>query len=152
YVEGPTDVTGYGWLSAALNETDPDIPNLMTDPRVAFIVTGGDTLKHWVNERYLKGLNRPEVHLYDGDKREQQATVDLVNEVNGRGDGSWAAFCQKRELENYLHSDAIREGIGIEIEMFDDLNPEGDSVPKAVGRAYSELKGFDGVMKASNAK
>jgi putative ATP-dependent endonuclease of the OLD family len=40
---------------------------LENDPRVAFVVTGGGNLKHWVNERYLVKLKRLEVHIYDRD-------------------------------------------------------------------------------------
>ena len=32
--------------------------DLGSDERVAFIFLGGGTLKHWVNENYLRALNR----------------------------------------------------------------------------------------------
>src|SRR5690606_14409326 len=53
-VEGPTDVPAFRYLSSALHEEDPTIPNLDTDERIAFVVLGGGTLKHWVSEHYLK--------------------------------------------------------------------------------------------------
>ncbi len=125
-VEGPTDVENLKTLSHILHESDPLLPDLMSDPHVAFVVLGGGTLGHWVNRRYLQGLGRPEVHIYDGDVGKYK---EMCNRVNQRTDGSWAVQTQKRELENYLHPDAIYEAFGIRVE-FDD----NDDVPEIVGR------------------
>lgn len=108
-VEGPTDVVALKYLSSALHKADATIPNLATDHRVAFVVLGGGTLSHWVNEHYLKDLARPEVHIYDSDV-ERYGSV--VAQINQRSDGSWGCQTVKLEIENYLHPDAIREGVG----------------------------------------
>lgn len=119
-VEGPTDVQALRALSRALNEFDPSIPNLLCDPRIAFVVLGGGTLSHWVNQHYLKELGRPEVHIYDSDV---QKYAEEVAAVNSRKDGSWGVLTKKREIENYLHEDAIYEGLGVRIPVndFDDI-------------------------------
>ena len=115
-VEGPTDVTALQWLSRALHSADPTIPDLSCDPRIAFVVLGGGTLKHWVNQHYLSGLGRPEVHIYDNDVAKYS---DAINDVNSRADGSWGVQTQKREIENYLHSDAVFEGLSLTISIND---------------------------------
>lgn len=124
-VEGPTDVEAFRSLSRALHQADPTVPNLHCDPRVAFVVLGGGTLSHWVNEHYLKGLNRPEVHIYDSDVAKYGQAIAQVNQ---RTDGSWGVLTTKREIENYLHPDAIQEGIACAVTFGDQ-----DDVPALVG-------------------
>ncbi|MEH6369239.1 ATP-binding protein [Pectobacterium carotovorum] len=147
-VEGPTDVAAFKALSKALHEQDNTLPNLETDERVAFIVLGGGTLKHWVNENYLRALNRREVHIYD---RDVAAYADAVVAVNARGDGSWATQTQKHEVESYLHPDAIYQAFGVSIAVTD--HPiDGKATPKVFAEAFSFAQGFDGVMKDNAAK
>ncbi len=147
-VEGPTDVLALKALSKALHAQDPTLPSLSTDERVAFVVLGGGTLKHWVDGHYLRALKRPEIHIYD---RDVPAYADAVNLVNSRGDGSWALQIQKHEIESYLHSDAIKDAFGIDIEVTD--HPVGGkATPKLFAEVFSKAQRFDGVMKDSNAK
>ncbi len=115
-VEGSTDVSAFKCLSHALHKVDSSIPDLSTDPRVSFVVLGGSSLQHWVDEHYLRGLGRPEVHIYDSDVKKY---MDYVQTVNSRTDGSWAVQTQKYEIENYLHSDAIFDGLSIRIVVND---------------------------------
>lgn len=123
-VEGPTDVEALKCLSRALHDDDASIPDLANHPGVAFVVLGGGTLSHWVNSHYLKGLGRPEVHLYDSDVGKYADSIALVNQ---RTDGSWGIQTTKREVENYLHPDAIHEGMGIAINFGD-----ADDVPALI--------------------
>ena len=123
-VEGPSDVSALKWLSRALHGTDATLPDLGTDPRVAFVVLGGATLSHWVTEHYLKGLGRPEVHIYDSDVAKYGAHIATVN---GRADGSWGLLTVKFEIENYLHPDAIQDGLGLAVAFGDT-----DDVPQIV--------------------
>lgn len=124
-VEGPTDVENLKTLSHILHQENAELPDLTTDSRVAFIVLGGSTLQHWINNHYLKDLGKPEVHIYDRDVLKYRTLCDRVNQ---RNDGSWAIQTQKRELENYLHPKAIYEAFGINVTFGDD-----DDVPEIVG-------------------
>ena len=130
-VEGPTDVAALRALSNALHIADTTILDISSDPRVAFVVLGGGTLVHWVNEQYLKGLGRPEVHLYNSDVAKYRAQVAQINQ---RTDGSWAVQTNKLEIENYLHPDAIQEGLGVTIAFGDN-----DDVPSLM----SAVKGWN---------
>lgn len=147
-VEGPTDVAAFKALSKALHAEDNSLPNLEIDDRVAFIVLGGGNLKHWVDEHYLRGLVRKEVHIYDSDVAHYAQSVATVN---ARQDGSWAAQTRKHEIESYLHSDAIREAFNVLVEVTD--HPvDGKATPRCFAEAYSAAQNFDGVMKDGTAK
>lgn len=150
-VEGPTDVIALQELSRALNADDPSIPDLSTDPRCAFVVTGGSTLKHWIAENYLKGFGRPEVHIYDNDVATYGASIE---EVNNRTDeaNSWATLTGKHEIECYLHPDAIHDEFGINITVVDFPDSESHAPPKAFGIAFAENRSLDNPMGDTKSK
>jgi len=148
-VEGPTDVNALKALSEALHIEDNTVPNLNVDDRVAFIVLGGGNLKHWVNNHYLRGFGRSEIHIYDADV---PSYVDAAEEINKRTDGSKGFITQKHEIESYLHSGAIKAAFNIDVEVTDHPNAEGKATPKVFAEVYSLAQGYDGVMKDNNAK
>jgi predicted ATP-dependent endonuclease of OLD family len=148
FVEGPTDVLAFKSLSKALNTLDPKVIDLSTDPRIAFVVAGGGNLVHWVNHYYLKGIGCKEFHVYDNDKPEY---ADSVKDVNDRKDGSLGFVSKKREIENYLHEDAIEAAYGFKINVTDGLDPTGKSVAKLFGEALAIKNGWAG-LKENNAK
>ena len=101
-MEGPTDVEFFKRLSKKVDEEiSIDIEN---DQRIVLIPLGGSTLKHWVNNNYLRKLNLPEIHIYDGDKEEYKQTAQ---QVDSRNDGNKGFTTQKREIENYVHPSII---------------------------------------------
>lgn len=150
YVEGPNDVAFLEHAGRLVGSID-----LSTDPRVAFVVTGGGNLKHWVNHQYLRSLGLPEIHIYDRDN--DCDYQDEVEAVNQRPNGDWATLTTKREIENYLHPDAVRTVLGVKVEIGDDAD-----VPLLTARALHEasesLKTWDEVeedkqnRKAGRAK
>lgn len=148
-VEGPTDVVALKCLSRALHQSDSAILDLSTDPRVAFVVLGGSTLQHWVANHYLKGLGRPEVHIYDADVAKYGAVIDGVN---ARGDGSWGVLTKKHEIENYLHKDAIAEAFDVQVEVTDHPGTDGKATPRAFAEVYSVAQGYDNTMGDTKAK
>lgn len=129
-VEGPHDVTCLGHLSARIHEADRTLPDLTTARDVVMIPLGGSTLKDWVNRHYLASFRRPEVHIYDRDTDDPPKYQAAADAVTARGDGSIAFLTQKRELENYLHKDAVRDAIGVSVDIDDAV-----SVPGAVAEA-----------------
>lgn len=113
-VEGPTDVQALKILSSALNKEDDTIIDLSTDQRIAFVPLGGGTLSFWVEKNYLGKLNRPEFHLYDGDKDSYKIEID---KVNARNDSSTGVTTKRLMMENYLHPKTIQDGLSITIEF-----------------------------------
>ncbi|WP_299259254.1 ATP-binding protein [uncultured Kushneria sp.] len=148
-VEGPTDVKALKSLSRALHLEDNSIPDLANDDRIAFVVLGGGNLKHWVNDNYLKGFGRPELHIYDADVPQY---ADIVERVKARGDGSLGFITQKYEIECYLHADVIREAFDVDVVVTDYPDENGKATPRAFAEIYSVAQGYDGIMKDNNAK
>lgn len=133
FVEGPNDIEFLERLSAILKPAVPDVVDFTADNRVALVPLGGGTLKQWVANHYLKNLALREVHIYDRDDEnppQYQAECDVVN---ARNDGSWAVLTTKREMENYLHVDAIAEGMDVEVTFGDACD-----VPVIVAKAVHE--------------
>lgn len=112
-VEGPHDLQFLKRINALFRTEDSSIVDLFGDPRVAFVVLGGSTLQEWVNQHYLKNLGIPEVHIYDRDELENNKYKhqDAKEAVDARGDGSVGYLTHKREMENYLHLDAINDAL-----------------------------------------
>ncbi len=148
-VEGPTDVIALGYLSKLINSKYPEIPDFQVDDRVAFVLMGGSTLKHWVNNNYLRGLGKPEFHLYDNDVASYQNSID---DVNARADNSFGTLTQKLEIESYLHSDAIKNAFDINIVIPDNLNADGKAVPRIFAEAYSPKAGIPNTIRDGKAK
>lgn len=129
-VEGPNDITFLKNLARLLKEAgdkcafDPDAPE------IAFLPLGGATLRDWVNSHYLKQLGRPEIHIYDRGDDSPPKYLSQVETVNKRADGSKAFLTKKSEAENYLHPEAIRQVLQVDVEVNDD-----NDVPEAVARA-----------------
>jgi hypothetical protein len=110
-VEGTNDISYLRNISSILSNTESDIANLVDaedDGRIIFIPLGGSNLASWVGR--LKKLERPEFHLYDRDSEPPAPPKyeNTENQINAR-DGCLAIHTDGRELENYIHPDAIRE-------------------------------------------
>jgi putative ATP-dependent endonuclease of OLD family len=110
-VEGTNDINFFRVISQVLSQREPDIPDLSKaeeDGHVIFIPLGGSNLANWVGR--LANLNRPEFHLFDRDMAppaQPKYATDAI-QINAR-DGCLAVHTDVREVENYLHPDAIRE-------------------------------------------
>lgn len=155
-VEGPHDVRFLKHISRMLHKIDSRFPDLENDPRIAMFHLGGSTLKDWVSSNYLRGLGIPEIHIYDRDEGTQPKYLAEYNVVNHRSDRSKAFITGKREMENYLHAEAIFEEYGFNISYTD-----MDDVPELVAKTqheqtseqkWSELSDEKKKKKVSKAK
>ncbi len=84
-----------------------DLDQLDRDGEIVFFPLGGTNLTHWVSR--LKNLNRPEYYIFDRDNPppenpNYQAEADAIN----AREGCVAVHTGKREMENYIHPQAIR--------------------------------------------
>tara|TARA_Y100000589_G_scaffold316063_1_gene340374 strand:+ start:312 stop:785 length:474 start_codon:yes stop_codon:yes gene_type:complete len=95
---------------------------------------GGQTIELWSTR--LEGLNIPEIHIFDRDNEppEPGKYQDFADSVNARGEHCCALMTSKREMENYLHHNAINEALGTTLE---NINPF-DDVPTMVAQAIHE--------------
>lgn len=133
-VEGPHDVRFMNHVSRMLNKYNAVFPDVESDPRIAIFHLGGSTLKDWVSSNYLGGLGIPEIHIYDRDEGTVPKYQKQFEEVNRRGNGSKAFITAGREMENYLHPDAIRQVYNFPITF-----TPTDDVPELVAKTQHEI-------------
>jgi putative ATP-dependent endonuclease of the OLD family len=107
YVEGNHDVCALSIYSAIINAHDNGILCLTKTDAIGIVIAGGSALKFYINNKYLSGLGKPEVHIYDNDVEEYRTTVMKINSENIPTKKAYNTL--KLELENYLHEDAIME-------------------------------------------
>ncbi|CUW40859.1 conserved protein of unknown function(containing coiled-coil domain133-161; containing P-loop containing nucleoside triphosphate hydrolases,1-383) [Magnetospirillum sp. XM-1] len=119
YVEGPNDVEFLRRASRLHRTLDTSLLDLDADHRVVFVVTGGGNLQHWVNHQYLENAQMVEVHICDADDQASPKYQEAINTVNARGTKDIGFLTSKREMENYIHSDAIYAEFGHQIVVDD---------------------------------
>lgn len=106
YVEGNNDVLALKRYSSLFKSEGEDVIDL-NDTKIGWVITGGSSLKHYIENSYLSGLGKPEVHIYDGD---DDKYIRAVADINNLNTPNKVAFnTTRRELENYLHPSAINE-------------------------------------------
>jgi len=150
-LEGKHDITFLQTIASALRNDGVDILNLERmelDGEIIFFPLGGSNLTLWSSK--LENLNRPEFHLYDRDISPPASAKyqDQIDQINLR-DCCKACSTAKREMENYLHKDAIiaaynELGISISIENnFSDFADVPLEVAKLIHEASDSLKAWD---------
>lgn len=154
-VEGPTDVDFLSNLADVLRPEFPIIPDIERDPRIAIIMLSGGNLQHWVDRKYLEKLGIPQMHIYDRDDDTPPKYDEHTKKVTANG--HWARLTKKREIENYLHPEAIREALNVAVSFGDE-----DDVPELVAqqvhagsastKAWTEVEEHDRRQKVSKAK
>jgi hypothetical protein len=110
-VEGRHDIAFLKHLARVLRQADCDVFDLEKmelDAELIFFPLGGSSLALWTSR--LEPLSRPEFHLFDRDEpppaaAKYQTEADAIN----ARDRCKAVITGKREMENYLHFEAINE-------------------------------------------
>lgn len=137
FVEGNHDINALKIYSRILNANNPEIINLNDNDSIGIIISGGSSLKFYIDNKYLDGLGKPEVHIYDNDIAEYRS---YVARINGAGNRNKKAFnTTKLELENYLTKEAIEEAYALNgtIISLPDIDDNMD-VPNTVAKILYE--------------
>ncbi len=135
-VEGANDIEFFKSMCSMLNEHGVlalDLEALEEAGKVVFVPVGGSSLVLWRTR--LAGLFRPELYFCDRDfappsPPKYQKFADAINER----EGCQAVITSKREMENYLHPQALKRArteVDVEYGPFDD-------VPEIVARGVHE--------------
>ena len=108
-VEGPTDIDALVSFATVLMESG-DLADF-DHSEVFWTIGGGQTLKDWVERRYLDRIGIPQIYLFDSDRTSAElppsrAKEERVAEINERPNCR-AFLSRKRTIENYVHPDAI---------------------------------------------
>jgi AAA15 family ATPase/GTPase len=141
YVEGNHDVNAFTRYSKILNEDDNSIISLSDSDDIAYVISGGSALKFYIDNQYLSGLGKPELHIYDSDITEY---VTYIQRINDDPDETKKGFnTTKPELENYLVKEAIEEAYADNnlIVSIPEITDEMD-VPKIVAKCVYEVGGL----------
>ncbi|HVA54378.1 MAG TPA: ATP-binding protein [Gammaproteobacteria bacterium] len=139
-VEGRYDILFLKHIAKMIRASGTNVLNLEKlelDGDIIFFPLGGSSLALWTSR--LEPLNKPEFHLYDRDTHPPMPAKYQVqaDEVNLR-QGCVAIITGKREMENYLHYEAINEAYeqhGMNIRLttqFGDFDDVPDLVAQAV--------------------
>ena len=142
-VEGKHDISFLKGMSKILRADGVDVPDLEAlevSGEIIFFPFGGSNLALWTSR--LANLNRPEFHIYDRDHAppnpgKYQEFADVVN----NRPGCVAKMTVRREMENYLHHEAICEAYQVQnITLnFNVAFGDYDDVPTLVSKLYIQL-------------
>lgn len=160
-VEGKHDETYLKAVSRTLALSDAEIDDLQDledRGKLIFIPVSGSNVGLWVSR--LHKLGRPEFHIFDRDYAPpaQPHYGEAADLINAR-ENCKAVHTSKRELENYLHPEAITAA---RPEVVLDAIAEFDDVPLLAAQAvhaasesdkeWDELESKTASRKVSNAK
>ena len=144
-VEGAHDIAFLQTISKALSNsqeeiTIPELEKLELEGKIIFIPLGGSSLALWTSR--LAKLERTEFYLFDRDNQPPQKGryQDQADKINQRNN-CVALITNKKEIENYLHPDAIKEAYSdynIYIELPNQID-DFDNVPLIVAKAVHSV-------------
>lgn len=144
-VEGKHDISFLRGISRVLKSEGIDVPDieaLELSGELIFFPFGGSNLALWTSR--LSPLNRPEFHIYDRDHPPPHPGKyhEYSDAVNQRA-GCLAATTTKREMENYIHHEAIVEAYGQNGVVIPFAEPfaDFDDVPLRVAEAVYNAGG-----------
>lgn len=153
-VEGRNDINFLRGISRVLHDADnsvPDLYDLEDKGQIIFFPMGGANLALWASR--TKHLNIPEFYIQDSDltvsgTSEHQDEVDRTNIKPN----CTAMLTDKKEMENYLHTNAIKDAradVDIQVDKFADV-PE--LAAKALHDASDSQNGWDELTDEKKGK
>ena len=138
FVEGQDDIMFWKTVASKLKEGDYINANFEYK-EIGFIPVGGSNLKCWMDIRAMKRLNRRFGAVVDSDRKRQTDSIPQ-RKLNWKNqceqDGGIFFILRKREIENYLHRNAIQRS-GRTLQQYDDFTDMkklfGENVIKVIG-------------------
>jgi hypothetical protein len=105
---------------------------------------GGETVKDWIERQYLDALEIPQVIIVDSDRNAHGAptsrkTQEIIAMLAARADAT-AIMTEKREIENYLHPDALSRASGGTISFDAAWDLDFDRLPVRLGEAITSAR------------
>ena len=121
FLEGVDDCDFFETVANTLH-ADGKLPATFKAKNIGLLHGGGDDLKHWVNRKNIKKLNKHYTVIIDSDRTSAQISVSakkLALKANVERDGGTCHILRKREIENYIHPETIKEHTGKNIDGID---------------------------------
>ena len=122
FTEGTTDCDFINTVAETFFQ-DKKLPSNLESKQIGILPGGGGNLKHWVTRKAIKGINRRYAVILDSDRKSSGASIPEEKKklkLEIERDGGICFILRKREIENYLHPDVIKEKTGKEVK-FDDF-------------------------------
>jgi hypothetical protein len=121
FVEGPKDCDDFSTIAKTLYGSGK-LSSTFEGKQIGLLPGGGDNLKHWVTRKAIKRINPRYAVILDSDRKsssEQISKRKMDLKLQVEQDGGICFILKKREVENYLHPDVIRERSGREVVIDD---------------------------------
>jgi len=136
FLEGPTDCDFINTVVKTFYKSGK-LPSTFETKQIGCLPGGGNNLKHWVTRKAIKGINWRYAVILDSDRKSNsdeisEEKIKLKSEIEK--DGGTCFILRKREIENYLHPDLIKEKTGKDIP-----DPDFDNIKKICGDKISGL-------------
>jgi predicted ATP-dependent endonuclease of OLD family len=109
FVEGPTDIDFLRWIASKLKD-EGVIQSNFEDKNIGFIILGGDNIKHWIDRRAMRRLNKRFGVMVDGDRKNSTQHIPqkkLNWKQKCEEEGGIFFILRKRDIENYIHHDTL---------------------------------------------
>ena len=142
FVEGRDDVYFWRTLAQTLKRSGHLRADL-DDLRIGLMPSGGHNLKHWITLRAMGRMNRRFAMIVDSDRF--SAAHDILPEKlqwkrECEEQGGACYILRKREIENYLHRDALTRA-GHTIIAYDDYSDMKQIYGRRVIETLSDMTG-----------
>lgn len=123
-VEGLDDIFFFYHLNKLLKEAN-EIEKTFSESNINVLFTGGcNNLKYWITKKLVQQFNLPWAIFLDSDKNNKNEITENIKFVNKiLSNNNLAFYTRKREIENYLHFDLIKDSLKSE---FKNLGSLGD--------------------------
>jgi len=121
FVEGKDDIMFWNTVAEKL-KAGGYISSDFGDKGIGFVLVGGSNLKYWISIQAMKRLTRRFAVIVDSDKKSRTESIPQKKEKWKEcceKDGGVFIILRKREIENYLHPEAIKRA-GKPLQKYDD--------------------------------
>jgi predicted ATP-dependent endonuclease of OLD family len=153
FVEGPSDAIFFETMARKLKNS-MRISHDFIDKKIGVIPVGGNNLKFYVEKRTLGKLHRVFAVITDSDKKSSSDQIKKRKtewQCQCQNEGGKFYILKKRQIENYLHSDAIKRGLNrdVVIEDYNNIKEQmpSDNIVKHFGRVVEEMKTEELLMR-----
>lgn len=137
--EGVHDIQFLRHAGRMLRTLDPQLPDLdqlESAGRLLFLPLGGGGACTWV--RRFESLRCRECYILDRETMPQTLEREHAAECINRRAGARAFLTKKRGIENYFHSAAISESLGVEVDCGDDNDVAAAVAEQLLHRSQSK--------------
>lgn len=127
FVEGDKDCAFFPLLGEKLFEAGK-ISKTFEVAKIGFVPSGGNNLGDIVNRARMKQINHNYMVILDSDRVSGSDPIPIKKlniKAKVEADGGKCVILRKREIENYLHNDAVKRVTNLDVKIDDYCNVKG---------------------------